>query len=86
MIQKKEWFDWKKGSGKLPNLGNLFYFKLAADIMREVRNARDEHRVSHCRKVMMQVEWLEGSMDSRIVRQLFPYLQFIEAEYVENFN
>lgn len=43
---------WKSGSGKLPNPGKTFYFKLAAAVIREVDISRDENGVSYIRKSM----------------------------------
>lgn len=47
MISKGEWVVWKRGSGKLMNPGKKFSLKLAANVLREVGNAREKDGVSY---------------------------------------
>lgn len=42
MIRKKEWVNWKSGSGKLSNRGKMFYLKRAASVICEVWNEKDK--------------------------------------------
>lgn len=86
MIKKNEWVDWKTGSGKLPNPGKTFYLKLAADVMREVGNARDKEGVSLTRKAMIGCGMALNFNGLWEVRQLFPHLQSIVSKYADNFN
>lgn len=53
IIQNKCVGRLEKGSGKLPNPGKKFNFRLGADIIREVNNDRDRDVESYCRKSMM---------------------------------
>lgn len=86
MIKKKQWVDWRSGSGKLTNPGKVFYLKLAADVVREVDNQRDSDGVSLSRKAMMGCGMALNLNGRWEVRQLFPHLQSIVARYPDNFN
>lgn len=62
MIQKNSGLT-KNGSGKLINLGKLFYFKFATHIVRAESSAKDKVGLYYCREAMMEwgkAEYLEG--------------------------
>ena len=86
MISKGNWVDWKKGSGKLTNPGKRFFLKLAAAVLRQVENERDEDGVSLVRKAMIGSGMALNLNGQWEVRQLFPHLQAIVSKYNENFQ
>lgn len=78
--------SWAKNSGKLPNPGKSFFFKLADDTIRDVNLARDADGIIYVRKAMIRCGMslnLNGRWD---VEQLFPRLQEIVNMYGDDFH
>jgi hypothetical protein len=81
--------DCKSGthsSGKLKNLGNKFFLKLAAESVREVNKLRDKNRITYARKSMIRCGLSLDLKGVWCVKQLFPELQRIVKEYPSHFD
>lgn len=72
--------------GCLPNHGDRFFLKLAANAVREANNQKDQEEIHYAIKAIIRCGLALNTTRIWEIRQLFPHLQNNIAKYREKFN
>ena len=73
-------------SGLLPNPGNAYFLRLAADVVRDVNDQRDENGITYARKAMILCGMSLNTNGIWEIGQLKPELQNIIRKHRAEFD
>ena len=77
LIDSRQWKQGLLKSRKLPNLGKLFFLKVAAPVIRDVNKMRDKNGLTYAQKSMIRCGLSRDLNGQWRICQLFRHLQVI---------